>query len=260
MAIQSNRKTGHRRRRGREAKRLTRDRKIFAKLRLMAAEAERRHAVFGEPIEALSVFYGKDTRPHMQSLTPFPMKTQVNGKPMPQWVDLSQWMKVTTATMVCHEWLLLTFNINLHPQLEAELVAGGSVRADLSERVRKHLARSIGPGREYFFVVEGHSKYTGNATALHIHGAIATYDANERRVVEDALAKAAGHDLPGRGRKHRAVQAKWFELLRVAYPNYLFKFSLRHDDRLDERRLVMSRSMTQAAKMFWDDISRGVKN
>lgn len=80
---------------------------------------------------------------------------------MPQWEDLSQWMKVTIATVVCHEWELLTFNINLHPDLEADLVATGKVRQRLSERVRKHVVRSLGAGREYFFVIEGHSKWTG---------------------------------------------------------------------------------------------------
>lgn len=257
MASQPYRKTGHRKRRAREARRLMRDRKIFAKLRLLITEAERLHHQFVEPIEPLSVFYGKQTLPASMEVSPFPMGHQDNGRPMPQWKDLSQWMKVTMATIVCHEWDLLTFNINLHPDLEAELVASGAVRTRLAERVRKHVSRELGPGREYFFVIEGHSAKTGLHTYLHIHGAMAARDRGEHKRIEAALVKAAGHDVGGRGRMPRATKSKWFERVRVAYPNYLFKFSLRRDPRLDERRLVMSHAMTGAASMFWIDITRG---
>ncbi len=256
MAGKADRKTGQRRRREREAKRLVRDRKILAKLRLLVAEAERRHAEFDEPVEALSVFYGKEDKPTSWELSPFPMGKQVNGRPMPQWKDLSQWMKVSIATVVCHEWDLLTFNINLHPALEAELVATGEVRAKLSERVRKHIVRAIGPGREYFFVVEGHSSLTGAQTYLHMHGAIATRAPGELELVKGALAKAAGQDLKGRRRVARSVHAAWFKTIRAAYMDYLFKFTLRRDPRLDEKRLVMSNAMTQAARDFWNDIAR----
>lgn len=256
MAGRAHRNTGHKRRRGREAMRLARDRKIFAKLRLLVAEAERRHAQFDEPVEALSVFYGKQDRPASWELSPFPMGKQVNGRTMPQWKDLSQWMKVTMATVVCHEWDLLTFNINLHPDLEAELVANGEVRRRLSERVRKHVTRSFGSGREYFFVIEGHSKWTGMQTHLHLHGAIAARDGESLDMIEDVLCKAAGHNMRGRGRSNSASKSKWFNMVRAAYMNYLFKFTLRRDPRLDEKRLVMSRTMTHGAKMFWNDIAR----
>tara|TARA_Y100000296_G_C5136544_1_gene238515 strand:+ start:136 stop:921 length:786 start_codon:yes stop_codon:yes gene_type:complete len=255
MAIQPHRNTGHRRRRGREAKRLARDRKIYAKMRHFVLEAERLHVQAAEPIEPLTVFYGKEALPQGLKTSPFPMVTQANGRPMPQWKDLSQWMKVTMATIVSHEWDLLTFNINLHPDLEADLVSAGMVRAALSERVRKQLSRTIGAGREYFFVVEGHSMATGQQTHLHIHGAIAVRDGDSVMDIRAALAKAAGHDLHGRSRMRRAVHTKWFNLFRVAYPDYLFKFRTRRDPRLDERRLVMSRSMTQAASMFWSDVA-----
>jgi len=176
---------------------------------------------------------------------------------MPQWKDLSQWMKVTLATLVCHEGDLLTFNVNMHPDLEAQLVATGSVRQRLSERVRKHVSRAIGRAREYFFVIEGHSARTGRPTYLHIHGAIAIGDQTEEAAIKQALLKALGQDKAGRRQTPRSVVAKPFERIRAAYPDYLFKFTLRRDPRLDERRLVMSRTMTQAAAMFWHDMTRG---
>lgn len=259
MTTQPKRKTGQRSRRGRELRRLVRDRKIFAKLRLLATEGERRHAMFEEPVEALSVFLGKEDRPASWELSPFPMGNQDNGKPMPQWKDLSQWLKVTMATIVCNEWDLLTFNINLHPDLEAELVLAGSIRPRLAERVRKHVSRALGAGREYFFVIEAHSARSAAPTRLHVHGAIALRDVAEAATIKDVLAKAFGHDVHGRQRMRRAVHTEMFYKMQAAYPNYLFKFRTRRDPRLDERRLVMSRAMTQAASMFWADISRGVE-
>lgn len=44
--------------------------------------------------------------------------------------------------------------------------------------------------------------------------------------------------------------------LQAAYGNYRFKFNRRDDPRLDHRRLVMSQPLTQAAKIFWNDIAR----
>ena len=184
------------------------------------------------------------------------MGKQENGKPMPQWKDLSQWMKVNMGTIVCFEWDLLTFNINLHPDLEAELVAGGNVRRDLMERVRSHVRRCLRQNREYFFVIEGHQKGTAAPTHLHMHGAIASHSEKERKALRVALGKAAGHGVGGRSSVARARHTRWFTVIQAAYGNYLFKFTRRNDPRPDDRRLVMSRPMTQAAKMFWNDIAR----
>ena len=175
---------------------------------------------------------------------------------MPQWEDLSQWMKVNVAVIVGFEWELLTFNINLHPDLESDLTQQGKLRQTLSERVRKHLGRSVGPSREYYFILEGHEKLAGAATHLHLHGAIALRTGDNVKALMNALAKAAGHDIAKRSRIPRAVHSQSFQVIQAAYANYLFKFARRPDPRLDERRLVMSRGMTQAAKMFWNDIAR----
>lgn len=253
MASAPNRKISPRRRITRENKRLSRDRRIFGILRRSVALAEHKHAVANEPVEPLSVFYGKQELPW--DLTPFPIGRQENGKPMPQWEDLSQWMKVMMATMLGHQWDLLTFNIHLHPELEAGLVASGRLREKLAERVRKQLTKAVGK-REFFFVIEGARKGTGQPVILHMHGAVCAYNAGERQMLEEALARAAGHNIAGRGQTFRAVNTKWFEVIRVAYVDYLFKFGRKFDPRLDNRRLVMSQDMTAAARDLWIDITR----
>ena len=211
------------------------------------------HKAMNVAVEPLSVFYGNEALPW--ELTPFPIGIQENGRPMPQWEDLSQWMKVMIATMLGHQWDLLTFNIHLHPDLEARLAASGQLRSKLAERVRKHVTRAVGR-REFFFVIEGAQKGTGNPVLLHMHGAICSYEPGEARRLEEALARAAGHNVSGRRQTPRAVNTKWFEVIRVAYVDYLFKFAKKFDPRLDDKRLVMSQLMTAAARDLWIDITR----
>lgn len=129
------------------------------------------------------------------------------------------------------------------------------MRIRLAERVRKHVSRTLGTEREYSFVIEGHSSL-GAPTYLHMHGAIATRVGESNAMVATVLAKAAVQNPHGRGRVRRAVRSKWFERLRLVHPNYLFTFRTRRDPRLDERRFVMSRAMTQPATMFWIGIAQ----
>ena len=211
------------------------------------------HQVVNEPVEPLSVFYGKQQLPWQ--LTPFPVGVQENGKPMPKWEDLSQWMKVMVATMLGHQWDLLTFNIHLHPDLEDRLAATGRLREKLAERVRKQLTMAVGK-REFFFVIESFSKDTGLPVIVHMHGAVCAYDRSEAAAMERALLRAAGHNIGGRQQTFRATSSRWFELLRVAYGDYLFKFARKFDPRLDDKRLVMSQPMTAAARDLWIDITR----
>lgn len=256
MAHSPNRKTGHRRGRIRENRRRARDKKIFGFLRDRIAEAEHRHRVAGVPVDPLSVFYGSSGIPRGWELTPFPIGIQENGEQMPRWEDLSRWMKVMVSIMLGHQWDLLTFNIHLHPKLEAELVASDQVREKLAERVRKHLGRAVGKGREFFFVLESFSKRTNAPTFLHVHGAALAYNRQEETIIEGAVARAAGHDVRGNLRTARAVHSDWFHTINAGYGDYLFKFSKRFDPRLDDRRLVMSHSMTGAARDLWMDITR----
>lgn len=159
------------------------------------------------------------------------------------------------ATMVCHQWDLLTFTIHLHSDLERELVAAQTMRPGLAERVRKHLARAIGPRREFFFVIESYSKHTLAPTFLHIHGAAALYARHESDCIKAALGRAAGH-VRGASKQPRAIHSDLFTILRAGYGDYLFKFAKQFDPRLDERRLVMSQAMTRAARDLWMDITR----
>lgn len=250
----TDRKSGIRRKRGREARRLVRDRKIYRFMRSRVAVSQNRHRMLHEEIEPLSVYVGKvgvDRR-----ITPFPMKSQLNGKPLPAWKDLSAWMKVQLLAAALNQWEFQTFNIIVHPKLESAWVSEGKdPRAKMRDRVRDELDKAFGTGREFFFVLEGWSKLRKAPTKLHIHGGAAIYDPGDAAKIENAVSRAAGHGLKGYAKVNRAINTKPFTRERAGYATYLFKYAKRLDDRMADRRLTMSRSSTGAAKELWDTVS-----
>jgi hypothetical protein len=254
--VPAHRKSGIRARRDREAKRLRRDKKIYRFIEGYAESGAAAHYYLNEPIEPLSVYMGKPGNPFNETLAPFPVGTQPNKRPMPQWNDLSAWMKVQLSVMLLHQWTFQTFNIHIDPKLEKQwLNEGRDVREVMRDRLRRELDRHLAPRREFFFVVEGWSKHTKAPTRLHIHGAAAIYESGDGEKIEAAAARAAGQGLRGRKYQPRAVHSDPFTRAGPAYINYLFKSVNRRDARLPERRLTMSRSVVNATRDFWNTIT-----
>jgi hypothetical protein len=252
----SNRKSGIRARRDREAKRLRRDKKIYRFIEAYAESGAAVHDYLNEPIEPLSVYLGKPGNPFNETLAQFPVKYQPNRKPMPQWEDLSAWLKVQLAVMLLHEWTFQTFDIHIHPRLERQWVQEGrDVRMMMRDRLRRELDDLVGSRREFFFVIEGWSKHTRSATRLHIHGGAAIYEPNDPMLIEKAAARAAGQGIRGYSYQPRAVHGDRYRPAGPAYINYLFKSVTRRDDRLPDRRLTMSRSVVTATRDFWNTIT-----
>lgn len=245
-------KSGIRKRASQEARREARDRKILRKLRVAANQSVSLHGIFREAREPLSVYVGKLGHARGSSMTRFPVTTQVDGKRMPRWEDLSRWMKVQMAVMVMHEWSFQTFNIHIHPDLEARWVrAGQDPRVMMRDRARRELDKHVRPNLDWFFVIEGWSPRRGQ-TVLHLHGGAASYEAGDDRKIMHAVARAAGHGLKGYRDAPRAVHGRRFERHTAGYVDYLFKATRRPDPRLTERRLTMSREMTGGARAFWE--------
>lgn len=256
MARAPHRKSGTRESRGREAARLRRDRKIYRFLRLMTVYSESLHRLAGVPADTVSVYLGKPEIPGIPKLTPFPITQQENGRAMPRWEDLSQWMKVQVVGMA-YRGNFLTFNIRIHPDLEQKW---GQLERDplkeMRDRLRKELDRSVGRGREFFFVIEGWSAATNSPTYLHVHGGAAIYDPGDEAKIRIAAARAAGNGLKGYKPIARAVHTAIFRVEQAAWANYLFKAARRMDARLSYKRLVMSQSLTAHCRLVWETITR----
>jgi len=246
------RKSGTRASRGREAKRLNRDRKIYRILRRLRLTSELFHRLYREPIEPLSVYVGKADPEQGEKLTAFPIRYQPSGRPMPQWDDLSAWMKVQLAIMAMNNWRVQTFNIHIHPDLESAWVAAGKdPRVMMRDRMRREFDNHLHPRLDWFFIIEGWSKRTKSETVLHVHGAAASFEPGDDKKIMEAAARAAGHGLKGFSITPRAIHGRTFTHERAGYADYLLKASRRRDDRLGQRRLTMSRSMVAGAREFW---------
>ena len=258
MTLKSNRKSGIRAKRRREAKRLWRDREIYRFLRYLVTSARQRHYNVQAEIEPLSVYLPKRDHRHHRYLNRFPVEKQVNGRPMPDWNDLSAWLKMQLAVMLLDEWELQTFNIHIHPDLERQWMRERrDPRVMMRDRLRRELDRRVRSRLEHFFVIEGWSKLQKAPTLLHIHGAAAIYpgELRDARNIMIAAARAAGHGLKGYSKQPRAVNGRMFTREGPAYINYLFKSVRRKDPRLSDRRFTMSRSATEGARELWNTIT-----
>lgn len=240
------------------ARRLERDRKIYRLLRMLKRMSRGRHARRGQRIEPLSVFAGKPHLPGGDKLTAFPMTVQSNGNPMPPWKDLTEWLKAQIAIEAMSQWALLTFTINLHPDLEAQWAAEGrDPRGEFRDRLRRELDRRVRPGMEFLFAVEAWSNRDKAPTFVHFHGGVFMREPADEKGIKAAAARAGGHPLDRRGRPKiaRSVHTKRFNREGATYINYILKSARRRDDRLPEKRLTMSRSLVGACQDFWDMIT-----
>lgn len=154
------------------------------------------HGNLQEPIEPLSVYLGKPGHRYNKVLTPFPVGQQLNGGAMPQWHDLSPWLKMQLAVMLLDQWQFQTFNIHIHRDLEEDWVKEErNVRATMRDRLRRELDKIVRPGLEHFFVIEGWSKKDKKPTLLHIHGGAAIYP--ETLFVEEETAEKRYEHVAG---------------------------------------------------------------
>lgn len=171
---------------------------------------------------------------------------------MPQWDDLSAWMKVQIAIMAMNNWNVRTFNVHIHPVLEARwLSASKDPRVMMRDRLRKEFDKYVRPSLDWFFIIEGWSQKLRAETFLHIHGAAAVFEPGDDKRIEEAVGRAAGHGIKGFPKVDRAIHGRRFTRERAGYADYLFKAARRHDDRLPDKRLTMSRNMVGGAREFW---------
>ncbi len=259
---------GSKKARGRENKRIARDKLIDKKIRQAYRGSLLRHRFHSLPIEPMSPYLGADVPFGKSTGTAFPITKQYNKRPMPQFKDLSKWFKFDLATMAMQEYGFVTFNINLHPELEKQWVnqkrdPATELRARINKEIRK-LHSCPNDGWEYAFIIEGWAKQSHKSkdwsnprkVRLHIHGFAAVYNNGDEELFREALAKACGDGLKGYLKQLRANSVKMFKPNeKPTYPNYLFKYERRKDDRLGYKRAKMSRAATQLCEEHWNTIT-----
>lgn len=216
----------------------------------------------------LSRYFGKPETNADKFIAHFPLPLEKGEKSLPQWTDLSLWMKLQMSMLLMYEYASLSFCIHVHPKLEEKWGnEGRNPTAEIRDRLRKELDRlpiESKSGVDWFFTTEGwtdeNKRYpTGfkkiEKTFLHIHGAIALPDEVSRHDIERAVERACGHGVRGYETIPRAIRFREFYSEGPAFGIYILKFLKRKDERLAERRTAFSRTLTQASRDFWEGIS-----
>ncbi len=157
------------------------------------------------------------------------------------------------AIVAMSSFRCLTFHVNLHPDLEAKLVAAGrDPCAAFRDRLRAELDRAGQDQREYLFVMEGYAKDQKTQVRLHIHGAAFIETKAQGEILKRAAYRAAGQGVGGRSKRIRAYHEKEYWGGGLRFTDYIFKVIDLPDGRLPGRRVSMSRSLTQGAKDFYE--------
>lgn len=189
----------------------------------------------------------------------FPIWRDGSGRKLPRWAGLSDWMKVRLGIVAMSSFRCLTFHVNLHPDLEADLVAAGQDPCTVfRDRLRAELRRAGLDQREYLFVMEGFAKDLKSQVRLHLHGAAFIETEAQGEVLKHAAYRAAGQGVGGRSTAGRAYHSKEYWGGGLRFTDYIFKVIDLPDTRLPGRRVCMSRSLTQGAQDFYEFAAFGI--
>jgi hypothetical protein len=211
----------------------------------------------------------------------FPLRTRANRIPGP-WRSLSSWMKLQIAGLCLAEHTFQQFRItptqDIIDRLESKELVKDYLRDDLRRRLRKQFDWEPW----FFFAIEDRSS-DGMPVAPHIHGSIRiqplslpvtangavrarwaklvaaeglrhAQDEYSREKLADVLKQIPGPN----GSKHDWWSGKPIRpKSNPDYISYTLKNMMEFSPDLPERRMVISRSLTQEARKLWELIRRG---
>lgn len=105
--------------------------------------------------------------------TPFPLK-QRNGRGVPDWRQLSPWMKVQIASLCLLEKGTVVFRAHLHEETEARLQSDepDTLRKYFRDRIARCAREEFGVVPYFWFVIENRTQSGASVTRPHIHGEI----------------------------------------------------------------------------------------
>ncbi len=247
-------------------RKMLRDRAIFAELMQRKRESEKLHDAFSMPITPFSLYLPQTSPTFNDALTAFPMTARPDGRPMPDWPDLTPWLQMQVTLMAMEQYGTLTVDIHIHQEIVDRCLATGlDMHVYIRDRVRKELQdhSDIDEKLDYFFVIEGNrskiNRWTGTPQSVktkpHIHGAVVLLDDTDPTAVTEAVARACGQTIGNRGQTPRSVHSKLYEDRGGAYVDYILKYRKSRDSRLPERRHTFSNGAIGGGKLFWEGLT-----
>ena len=212
----------------------------------------------------------------------FPLKTRERRIP-PPWRSLSPWMRLQVAGLCLAEHTFQQFRITPAPALVTQLASSGKdLKAFLRDDLRRRMRRAFPQEPWFFFAIEDRS-VDGTPVAPHVHGSVRVQplplprtQAGDLRVrwarmveregigaaeleygrheLKRVLRLSAGEASPG----HHSWSKE--PIARRSNPDwisYALKNMAEPSSALPDRRLVISRTLTQEAHRLWELIRKG---
>jgi hypothetical protein len=183
--------------------------------------------------------------------------TELAPNHLPRWVDLTEYMKLFLAWDVGIEFgICYPFASHIDPSLLTKWTGGRGILANVEQRLRRQLkARGIS-NLPYCYIMEARSKWGKSKTRLHLHGFALCESSLDATSLLVALEKAFNPDLKRIGRQRdiwiRPADSEKEEFQpRERYVSYITKNADRWDQRLGKRRVFLSHSLIDLAKIAW---------
>jgi hypothetical protein len=221
-----------------------------------ASERIEQRVAMGIPIDWLTVWNDFDPD------TGFDFQTA--QRKLPKWRNLSEYMKFQIGAVCTMGAEGYSFTARLNPKLESIWEAAGY---DFYERIKRQMAaqfREAGiTDLALAYVIEGKTK-KGTRTNTHLHGFFffdkgQTAPSKVKSAIEAALHCGLNRIGKRRGRDVK-VELIYDTGLRYGkspgrWGAYSTKHASKPDDRLPKRRIYMSTTMSQIAKVMWGVIT-----
>ena len=205
--------------------------------------------VMGRPREPMSVWVDSD-----QSWN----ETLLQPCELPEWESMSERMKMFIGFDVALEFgWCFTFTANISPDLVDKWKTEGSdLVANVQQRVKRYMGAKGISDMPICWVLEARTKSGKSRNKPHIHGIAICEDPLLATKLKLALELALATGLDKRKRR-TAVQvkrgyAKPNDLMgRFRWVSYITKNAHLYDRRFGKRRVYISRSYTQVARLAW---------
>jgi hypothetical protein len=176
---------------------------------------------------------------------------------LPRWRDLTETMKLFVGWDAGMEFnQAFTFTAHIAPELLAKWEGEGAIQRNVEQRLRRAMKEKGIKNLPLGYVFESRSASGKSRSRIHLHGYVLCEDPLLATRFKLALEKALYPSLR-RSRRTREIEVKPANQERVpflrrgAWPFYIAKNAGSYDRRLPRRRVYISDSLTDIARLAW---------
>lgn len=185
-------------------------------------------------------------------------ETKLHPRELPEWEESTERMKMFVGFDVAMEFgWCFTFTANISPHLVAKWdVEGSDLVANVKQRVKRSMGAKGIADMPICWVIEARTKSGKSRNKPHIHGIAICEDPLDATRLKIALELALAVGMTGKALR-KAAQVKpgyakpGHPMGRFRWVSYITKNAHLYDKRFGKRRVYISRSYTQIARLAW---------